>query len=231
MSQRIDVDLETDKALVDGAWVSRDELWSRMNEAVTGKDYKNIARFAAVLDALDQALAGAQTITIKLSQEHFAKLEAAGQKLGKSASAFAREVLSQVLSGNAPHAAPAAPAPVIAAPAPVIAAPAPAPTPVPLPAIVTEPPKSAPVVIAAAPAEEIPEEAALIQPKRRDPIAGLQAAAPPPVMTPVVNPLIQPPVMTPTASPSVVVDLGATGDTGDKPKPGGDGRRWFNRTT
>ena len=212
MSDTVEIDFEAEKALVDGAWLGRDELWERMNQSIGAKDYRNISRLAGLLEQLDQALAGAQSITIKLSGEHFAKLEAAGGKLGKSAAAFAREVLVQVLGGTKPAPQPAAPA----EPPPVVEAP---------PAEPAAPAGAAPLVVT----EAAPDEGAALtlQPKKRDPLplAGTTPQAPP-VMTPVAAPVIQaPPVMTANA-PSVVVEDGED----DRPKPAGEGRRWFNRT-
>lgn len=164
MSATLEIDLETEKAMVDGEWLSRDELWERMNASIGAKDYKNISRLASLLEQVDTALVGAKSITIKLSGEHFARLEVAGQKLGKSPAVFAREVLVQVLGGVA---AKPAEAPVPLAPPPVVA----------------------PVAATPLAVEPLPEEppALTLQPKRRDPTP-LASAAPPPVMTPVTAP-------------------------------------------
>lgn len=179
MSANLEIDLDTEKANVDGEWLSRDELWERMNQSIGAKDYKNISRLASLLEQVDVALSGAQTITFKLGGEHFARLQAAGQKMGQSPAVFAREVLVQILSGAAPKPV-EAPVP-LAAPPPVVAPPA----------------VAAPVSV-----EPLPEQppALTLQPKRRD-ASPLASAAPPPVMTPVTAP----PVASPDAT--VVVDV------------------------
>lgn len=208
MSDTVEIDLEAEKARVDGEWLSRDELWERMNQSIATKDYKNISRLAGLLEQVDEALAGAQSITLKLSAEHFAKLEAAGTKLGKSAAVFAREVLVQVLGGTAPRTEPA-PVP-LSAPPPVIAPP--------------------PVAAGAAPLSiETPEEeppALTLQPKRREgsPLASPASSSAPPVMTPVASPNIQGPDTVSATDSTVVVEVG------EEDKPAARTRSWFDRT-
>lgn len=178
MSDTVEIDLETEKALVDGAWTSRDDLWTQMNDGVGAKDYKRIARFASLLEQLDEALAGSRTITFKLSAAQFARLEAAGQKMNQTPDVFARQMLAQVLGAGTPVAAKAEAAP-------------------------TQPAGAAPLAVEAATHEEPP--VLTLQPKRRD--AGSASAAPgtpPPVMTPVALPAVQPAA---EPASSVVVDV------------------------
>lgn len=188
------IDLEAERIQLDGAWVTSDELSARITQMIAAKDFR-IAKLSDALEQLAAALAGARGITLKLTADQFAKLEAAGQKLGKTADQFARDLLMQVfLSGQSTAPAPAA-APVAAAPP----------------------------VLAAGTSDVTAEEAAgalTIQPKRRD----SAAYGTPPVMTPINAPVVAAPG---APVPSVVVDLGP-GD--GKQPPGGDPRRWFNRT-
>lgn len=179
MSDTVDIDLETEKALVDGAWTSRDELWTQMNASVGSKDYKGIARFASLLEQLDQALAGSRTITFKLSAAQFARLEAAGQKMNQTPDLFARQMLAQVLGAGSP-------APVSAPDAVETTAAA-------------KPAGAAPMTVEAASEEEPP--VLTLQPKRRD--ATTTTSNPPPVMTPVALPGVAPAA---DAGASVVVD-------------------------
>lgn len=197
------IDLEAERIQLDGAWVTSDELSARITQLIAAKDFR-IAKLSDALEQLAAALAGARSITLKLTGDHFAKLEAAGQKLGKTADQFARDLLMQVLlSGPQSTASAPAAAPVAVAP-PVLAASA-----------------GAPPVLANS--DVTAEEAAgalTIQPKRRD----SAAYGTPPVMTPINTPVVAAPG---APVPSVVVDLGP-GD--GKQPPGGDPRRWFNRT-
>jgi hypothetical protein len=209
MSQRFEIDLEQERVQVDGAWLSVAEISQKITLMISAGDRK-IGRLAEAMEQLDQAVAGARSVTLKLSAEHFARLEAAGQKLGMSASAFARDLLMQVLS-SAPAIAPAPAA---------IAAPSPA-----QPVSSDEPSKRlepAPVVLATAAEPTLDESAqALTMPsRRRDPLP-----ASPPATSSVAAPAA--PV---AEQPSVVIDLGA-GE--EKPRLGApnDGRRWFHRTT
>jgi len=201
MTQRVDVDLESEKVFFDGAWAGRAELSGRISQMMASGDFK-IGRLASALEALDLAVATARVVQFKLSAENYAKLEAAGQKLGKNAAEFARDLLVQVLGTAAAMPAPAQ-APMMAPPAmstPVIAG-GPA----------TIPMMSTPDVT--------PEEAAgalTMKPKVRDPMAGPTTS---PGMAPVAAAPGQP-------QPNVVVDLGNPEDPG-RPKPGD--RRWFNR--
>lgn len=208
MSRKHEVDLETESIQLDDAWLTSDALSERITQAIAGKNFGGVGRLGDALEQLAQAVAGARTLTLRFSAEHYARLEAAGLRLGKPAEVFARDLLVQVLSGQAPQqAAPAVVAPMAAPP------------------VLLAPPVMAPPPVAAPPAatsDVSPEEAAAaltITPKRRE--------SPPPAA-------MAPPVMTPTApvgpAPSVVVDLSS--DDKGKPAggPGGDQRRWFNRS-
>jgi hypothetical protein len=179
------------------------------------------------LEQLSHAVSGVKTLTMRLSAEQFAKLESAGGRLGKTAPAFARELLMQVLGSavaasaptplsNTPVASPiisitpaAATPPVIAAPPPVVMAPPP----------VVAPPVMVPSPMASTTSDVTAEEAAsavTIAPKRRnDSLPGI-----PPVMIPVAAPLA------PSGS-SAAVDVDEAKRSAGGP---GDGRRWFNRS-
>lgn len=211
MSQ-LPIDLEGERIQLDGAWLTRDEIAARITQMIAVKDFR-ISRLSDALEQLAHQLASARTVTMKVTGDQWAKLEAAGQKLGKSPEVFARDMLMQVLqSAPVPAGLPMAVPAAVVAPAPVpLQQPSPAP-------IVTE--KFS--VPAPSTADDVsPEEAAqalTIQPKRRSDAA---LSAPPPVMTPVGVPA--------APQPSVVVDLG--GEDANKPKPtGGDRGRWFNRS-
>ena len=218
MTQRLEVDVDTERVQIDGAWLTKAELSQRIQAMLASHDFR-ITRLSEALEQLSQAVgAYSKSVTVKLTAEQYAKLEAAGQKLGKSPGAFARDLLGQVLTAPMATAKPSAPV-MEQSPAPVVAR---------LPAPIVEP-TPAPVIHA----DVTPEEAAAaltITPKKRDPLPGAPPAVPP-VMTPVSTPVIQAPVVI-GGSPTVVVDLGSPEDS-SKTKASsaqGEGRRWFNRT-
>ena len=211
MATRLDIDLETERVNFDGAWLSKDDLALRIQQMLGAGDFR-ISRVSEALEQLGQALTGARTLSFKLTSEQYAKLESAGGKVGKTAPAFARDLLVQVLGS-----AVAASATISSASNPIVSV-----TPI----------SSAPVVIAAAAtgqtSDVTPEEAAqavTITPKRR----GDTSPGVPPVMVPVGMPASAPQAAT---QPNVVVDLGAPDSDPSKRQGGapGDGRRWFNRS-
>ncbi len=143
MSTPFEIDLETERLLLDGAWLSSDELASRITQAIAQKNFAGVGRLGEAVELLSQAVGSSKTISFKVSGDFYQKLEAMGGKLGKTASATARDWLMQSLSGPAGA-------------QPVAVAPAPAP---------------APVAAAKTSSDVAPEEAAqalTLTPKRRD---------------------------------------------------------------
>lgn len=147
MSDKLEFDLETERVQLGQEWLDKAALTQRITQAIASGDFK-IAKLAAVLEQLDQAVAGAKPVTFKVSAATWAQLEAAGKRLGKEANVFARDLLVQALGGGQPAAS--APAPV-ATPAPQVVEVTPAEE---EPAIALTPKKSA------APAPEAPAEGA-----------------------------------------------------------------------
>lgn len=158
MSQRYEIDLESEKILFDGAWVTRQDLTERITAKLASGDHR-IGQLGGALEQLAKELEGARSVTLKLTAAQFAKLEALGLALGRTAGEAARELFLQSLGGDdAPAITPLAPPP------PVIAAPA--------------------FVPPLATAGVTPEEAAValtMKPKSKSPIA-----EPPPVVEPPV---------------------------------------------
>ncbi len=115
MTTRYEIDFENERILLDGAWLNGEEISSRLTHAIAAKNFAGVGRLGDALEQLSTALSATKTLTLKLSGDHFARIEAAGQKLGKTPAAFARDLLVQVLSG-----APAAPAPAAFAPPPEV---------------------------------------------------------------------------------------------------------------
>lgn len=120
MSERFEIDLEGELIEFDGKWLSRADLSGRITQMIAAGDFK-LSRVAGALESLDQALANAKTITFRVSAATFTKLEAAGQKLGRTPSAYARDMVEQLLGGTS-----------VSATAPSVVAPAATSTPTPV---------------------------------------------------------------------------------------------------
>ena len=101
MTARFEVDLETDRVLFDNNWLTREELTAKIQQMLAAGDFK-ITRHSEALEFLAQTIAGARSLTVKLSQDQYARLEAAAQKAGKPVHAYGRDLLAQVLAGGAP---------------------------------------------------------------------------------------------------------------------------------
>lgn len=113
MTARWDVDLETERVHFDGAWMGREDISARIQQMLASGDFK-ISRLSEALEHLAQAAANARTLTVKLTAEQYARIEGAGQKLGKPAGVFARDLLMQVLGSAPPAPAPHLPPPPVA---------------------------------------------------------------------------------------------------------------------
>jgi hypothetical protein len=199
MTARWEVDLETERIQVDGSWMSREDLSARLQQMLASGDFK-ISKLSEALEHLAQASGNARTLSFKLSAEQYARLEAAGQKLGKPAQVFGRDLLLQVLSGTASATAPVTITSLPPA-APVISAPAMA---------------TASTTAAGTTEDAVP--LLTITPKKKDPLSGSSQAVPP-VLTPVAVPTL-----------SLPGDADETGKAKAQGGAPGDGRRWFNRT-
>jgi hypothetical protein len=228
MTLKLEIDLDTERVNFEGTWLGRAELAQRIQQKLATGDF-HIAKLSEAIEQLGRSVAGARTLSLKLTQEQYAKLESAGARLGKSATEFARELLSQVLgaavaaSTTSPNLTPVSLTPVAAPPtvttpghAPVSIPPVMGGTPTFTPAV-TQPISLTPVQMAPVPTSAVSaEEAAAaltIAPKRKTELT------------------MPPPVISGTNTPKVVVDLGpAEGDAGAASGTPGDARRWFNRT-
>jgi hypothetical protein len=217
---KMEVDLDTERINLDGTWFTREALASRLQQMLQAHDFR-IMRVSEALDYLDQSLSGVRTLTLKLTQEQHAKLESAGGRLGKTAPAFARELLMQVLSSAVAASHTTSGSHPVVTPlmsGPVSVPPPPAPAPVSIPPVSIPPVSIPPSGLAAATTSDVtPEEAAaalVIAPKRRgDTLPGV------------------PPVLTPLASPAVTAPSLLPADAEARPAASqGDGRRWFNRS-
>jgi hypothetical protein len=233
MTLKLEIDLENERVNFEGTWLGRAELAQRVQQKLATGDF-HIAKLSEAIEQLGRTVSGARTLSLKLTQEQYAKLESAGARLGKSATEFARELLSQVLgsavaaSSTSPSLTPVSLTPVAAPPAAVTPPPVASYTPVSVPPVVapvpgfvpavTQPISMTPLMVSpVAPASVTEDEAAAaltITPKRKT-----EATMPPPVVSG-------------TNTPKVVVDMGST-EKDMQPAQGGapgDARRWFNRT-
>lgn len=227
MSGKLDIDLETERINLDGVWVTREEVVDKVQKMLATGDFR-IAKLSEALEQLSHTIGSAKSVTLKLTAEQYAKLESAGGRLGKSAATFGRELLMQVLdravaaSGATPSSGitPVATYPVV----PHTDGP---PGKAPLPSSVSTPSTGAapvPNATAATTSNVTAEEAAgavTIKPKKKGdshnsiaPVATSSSAATVPNVA------------------SVVVDQDAAGPGpgATSHPPGGDGRRWFNRS-
>lgn len=101
MMARFEVDLETDRILFDNNWLTREELTAKIQQMLAAGDFK-ITRYSEALEYLAQTVAGARSLSLKLTQEQYARIEAAAQKAGKPVHVYGRELLAQALGGAAP---------------------------------------------------------------------------------------------------------------------------------
>lgn len=234
MSLKLEIDLENERVNFEGAWLGRAELAQRVQQKLATGDF-HIAKLSEAIEQLGRSVAGARTLSLKLTQEQYAKLESAGARLGKSATEFARELLSQVL-GSAVAASTTG-----TNLTPVSLTPAPAPAAVSTPPVVSHTPVSVPPVIAPSPVfTPAATQPISLTPSHVVPVATSSAVSAEEAASALtIQPkrksetTIPPPVVSGTNTPKVVVDMGSATETEVSAVPGGapgDARRWFNRT-
>jgi hypothetical protein len=131
MPEGFQVDLDSEQVLFDGTWYSKDDLAHRIKAMVDGGDYR-VSRPSAALEALQNALLGLRSLTLRLPAEQADALAAEAARQGLPVGAFARELLIRSL--------PAAPSAFSSGPAASVAvAPAPLPSPLALTSEVPSP--------------------------------------------------------------------------------------------
>jgi hypothetical protein len=137
MPEGFQVDLDSEQVLFDGTWYSKDDLAHRIKAMVDGGDYR-VSRPSAALEALQNALLGLRSLTLRLPAEQAEALAVEAARQGVPVGAYARELLVRSL--------PAPPSAFSAGPA---ATPAPIPLTAPVPlALTSEVPSPAEVATA-----------------------------------------------------------------------------------
>jgi hypothetical protein len=108
MPEGFQVDLDGEQVLFDGTWYSKEDLAQKIRGMVDGGDYR-ISRPSAALEALQNALLGLRSLTLRLPAEQAEFLAAEAARQGMPVGAFTRELLLRALS--TPGAVAPAPAP------------------------------------------------------------------------------------------------------------------------
>jgi hypothetical protein len=97
MPEGFQVDLDGEQVLFDGTWYSKEDLAQKIRAMVDGGDYR-ISRPSAALEALQSALLGLRSLTLRLPADHAEALAAEAARQGLPVGAFARELLLRSLS-------------------------------------------------------------------------------------------------------------------------------------
>ena len=97
MPEGFQVDLDGEQVLFDGTWYSKEDLAQKIRGMVDGADYR-ISRPSAALEALQNALMGLRSLTLRLPVEQAEFLAAEAARLGMPVGAFTRELLLRALS-------------------------------------------------------------------------------------------------------------------------------------
>ncbi len=97
MPEGFQVDLDGEQVLFDGAWYSKEDLAQKIRGMVDGGDYR-ISRPSAALEALQNALSGLRSLTLRLPAEHAEALATEAARQGMPVGAFTRELLMRSLS-------------------------------------------------------------------------------------------------------------------------------------
>ncbi|HTP28282.1 MAG TPA: hypothetical protein VMK12_21840 [Anaeromyxobacteraceae bacterium] len=102
MPEGFQVDLDGEQVLFDGTWYSKEELAQKIRTMVDGGDYR-ISRPSAALEALQSALLGLRSLTLRLPHDQAEALANEAARQGMPAGAFARELLLRglAMSGQA----------------------------------------------------------------------------------------------------------------------------------
>jgi len=86
-----EIDFDEEKVRLEDGWVDASGLEERIARAFTGKQYVLVGRLGAALEALTNAVAGAQFVTIKITPGQYAELETQSRHSGRTIPQVARE--------------------------------------------------------------------------------------------------------------------------------------------
>jgi hypothetical protein len=101
MPEGFQVDLDGEQVLFDGTWYSKEDLAQRIRAMVDAGDYR-ISRPSAALEALQNALQGLRSLTLRLPAEHAEILAAEAARQGMPVGAFTRDLLMRSLAAPPP---------------------------------------------------------------------------------------------------------------------------------
>lgn len=68
MSETFDLDIDRERILLDGEWLSTEDLSNRITEKVKAGDYR-VARLSMALEQLEETLSDISSVEIKLTPE------------------------------------------------------------------------------------------------------------------------------------------------------------------
>lgn len=96
MPEAFQVDLDGEQVLFDGTWYSKEDLAQKIRAMVDGGDYR-ISRPSSALEALQNALSGLRSLTLRLPVEHAEALASEAARQGMAVGAFTRELILRAL--------------------------------------------------------------------------------------------------------------------------------------
>jgi hypothetical protein len=149
----VSVDLDSEKILYEGQWVSREDLARKIKGMLDAGDFA-VTKPSQALEQLTQTLQNLKTVSFKLTPELGEALNQVAARSGKTPEAVLREALTSFLTGAR------SPDTLDAAQSAARAASSPPPMPVPLPRVPTPPPAPAVAMRGTVVTEHVtPEEA------------------------------------------------------------------------
>lgn len=100
MNAGFEVDLDSEKILVDGHWYDRAGLAGLLSERLASMDY-NIARLSAAVEHLDTTIKLSETFSVRLTPEVAAQLRQTAERNQMPPAAVIREAVVSYLVGAA----------------------------------------------------------------------------------------------------------------------------------
>ncbi len=100
MSEVFEVDLDAERVLFDGAWMTRDELAGLIKRMMESGDF-HVARPGGALEQLGAAMSGAKVLHLRVSPQLAQAVQELASRTGRSPSAIARGALVRAVAENA----------------------------------------------------------------------------------------------------------------------------------
>jgi hypothetical protein len=101
MPESFQVDLDGEQVLFDGTWYAKEDLAQKIRAMVDGGDYR-ISRPSSALEALQNALSGLRSLTLRLPVEQAEALAGEAARQGMAVGAFTRELILRALPAIPP---------------------------------------------------------------------------------------------------------------------------------